>query len=78
MSGQRRPRRVSDNPWLAWGCGVPTLGCLFGGLAVGIAFSVAFWTWIFGGGLVAVVIAELIVFGGIAGLLYGASKYDRW
>jgi hypothetical protein len=57
---------------------VPTLGCLFGGLAVGLAFIVASWTWIFGGGLVAVVIAELIVFGAIAGLFYVASRYDSW
>ena len=78
MSGQRRPRRVSENPWIAWPLAVSALGCLFGGLALLLAFIVAFWTWIFGGGLVAVVVAELIVFGGVAGLFYVASKYDRW
>jgi hypothetical protein len=33
MSGRGRPRRVSDNPWITWGCEVPVFGCLFVGLA---------------------------------------------
>ena len=57
---------------------MPLVGCLFGGIALFLAFIVWFWTDVFGGGLVAVVIAELIVFGGLAGLFYVASRYDSW
>jgi hypothetical protein len=76
MSGQRRPRRVSDNPWLTWGCEVPVFGCLFVGLAFLLACIVLFVadSPVFG---VVFVIACLVVFGGLMGLGYVASKYNR-
>jgi hypothetical protein len=77
-SGRQGPRKLSDEPWFRWGCAMPLVGCLVGGLALFLAFTVWAITALFGGGLEAVVIAELIVFGGIAGLLYVASRYDSW
>jgi hypothetical protein len=77
-SGRQGPKRLSEEPWFGWGCAMPLVGCLFGGLALLLAFSVWFITVMFGGGLEAVVIAELIVFCGSAGLFYVASRYDTW
>jgi len=78
IKGLKRVPAISENPWISWPCALSALGCLFGVPAVLLVFIVAFWTDIFGGGLAAVVIAELIVFGGVAGHFYVASKYDRW
>lgn len=77
-SGRQGPRKLSDEAWFRWGCAMPLVGCLFGGLALFLAITVWAITDMFGGGLEAVVIAELIVFGGLAGLFYVASKYDSW
>jgi len=49
----------------------PTIGCV----VVLLVFTIESWTFILGGDVVDGVVAGLIVFGGIAGILYAASKY---
>jgi hypothetical protein len=67
MSGRRRPRTFSEDPWVmgCWG----VLGLLF--LVGTIMLSVAVWTLSFGGDFWTIC---LVVFGGIAGLFYAVYK----
>jgi len=68
MSGRRRPRHFREDPWVAWGC---CLGPMVLFLAALLLFSIAVWTTTFGGDFAT---ACLVVFGGIAGLLYATYK----
>jgi Restriction endonuclease len=71
MSGRGRRWRASEDPLWVWGCGGPTIGCL----VILLVITIALWTFFLGGDIFDGVIAGLIVFGGIVGLLYAAAKY---
>ena len=75
MSGQRRPRTFSEDPWVVWPCCIlPTLVFLGGG----VVFLTAVWTEVFGGGFGEGMVYGLVVLGAIVGLLYAVHKrYNR-
>jgi hypothetical protein len=67
MGRRRRPRTFSEDPWVVLPCcGLPMI--LLYVVTIGL---LTYW---FGGGLVDWVIACLVVFGGIVGLLYAVNK----
>ena len=68
MSRRRRPRTLSEDPWVAWSCCVLPIILFF---VVGIMFAIGQITYWFGGDFWTIC---LIVFGGIAGLFYAVYK----
>jgi hypothetical protein len=71
MSRRRTPRRSGEESWVVWGCALPTIGCL----VVLLVVTIALWTFLLDGGVVDGIIWGLIVFGGIAGLMYAVTKH---